>query len=323
MRPTSGGRVVSLASSWPRRWMAIVVVLVAAWPVGAQPLTAENAAAFPEPAVVAADHPDELRRAAALQVLAKALADSAGQPLPAAAAARIKRYEAAWMAINPRSRSDYTARLDAIDRLRRSKAFQAEVLGRYTPALAGASRDALQRERYLARLEAAKRDLYRGSAVVGVLLLPLPWLLLGLGHVMTRGSPTTRAAVPGLPALPDELARVRLFATAFNVHAMGARITTRERYETTVTKTTRYEGVQHHSGAKDPDAVATSKSTTITIAMDWRAARARRAASNSPGYPTTASPATCSATPPAAKRSCCTATTTPATPAARVRRWRT
>jgi len=180
--------------------------------------------AFPEPEAVTAAYPVDLDQAAAMQILARTLAEKVGQPPIAEATAKIDRYRAAWARINPQSRPDHATRLDWIDGLRRSKQFVVEVLERFVPIYAPDAGNALRRERReLAMSDDAERYRTTIVAVVAVLLaLPFLSLLVGegrLGRARSGGGP------PRPFELPPELGEVRVFRRRFPVAYRAGEVT--------------------------------------------------------------------------------------------------
>lgn len=166
--------------------------------------------AFPEPDAVSAAFPTEPERAAAMQVLALTLGQKIGQPTIPAAAAKIARYHSAAAALNPRSRPDYTARLDAIDALRRSKKFAAEVLERFVPVYAVEAENAFRKQTYETALTSATERYRTGVAVVILMLTALPLLPLIVGQGRFQRRPVGIGG-PSPLKLPPALERIHVF----------------------------------------------------------------------------------------------------------------
>lgn len=183
---------------------------------------------FPEPATVAAAYPGELEGAAAMQVLARTLADKLGKPLPTAASDKIGRYQAASAKVNPQSRTDYTSRLDTIDRLRRSKQFVFEVLQKFAPVYAVEAGNQLSNERHETAV-VSDRALFRTAlfAVVGLILaVPFLDLIWGEGRKRTRQASANGDIAPY--QLPAAHSYVRVFRKRYPLTYVCGKILSRK-----------------------------------------------------------------------------------------------
>jgi len=213
---------------------------------------------FPSVAEVTTAYSDERQRAAALQILAGKLKERAGPPLVPEAAAKVALYETAWTSLNPKARSDYPTRLDAIDALRRSQTFNAEVLGKFMPIYAHDAVTAVRKADREGRLTLTRDAILRANWFVALVALAVPFLLLLKGRKdrQDESDPT------GAFALPPALRRVHVIRRSYPVHLNCGQVLRADAVNYKVTRTYREETKDDpRSLLASPDKVTTSKST--------------------------------------------------------------
>jgi hypothetical protein len=187
--------------------------------------------AFPEPTAVAAAISDELRRAAAMRVLTRMLAEKVQPPIPASAA-KIERYQAAWMNINPKSRADYAARLDTIDSLSWNKQFTFDVLNMFVPVYAVEAGNVLRKDRYETGMAEAKAQVWSASLTVVLTILALPLFYLWRGEGRARKSRSSGGEVQPFQ-LPAALERVNVWRKSYALDFVCGRLS--DKIDKTVT----------------------------------------------------------------------------------------
>ncbi len=256
----AGGASRSVAAAFEKRRQelsaSVVVPAVRRW-------VAEE---FPEPAQVAAAFSKDLERAAAMQILARQLEEKAGQPPTSEVREKVRRYQSAWVQINPKSRDDYTARLSAIDALVRSNRFQFDVLNKFVPLYAVEADNAVRKDQYVGGVAAAKASVRAASTAVALVILALPLVYLFLGSRRFRQTMVRNSDESSPFQLPKSLQWIKVIRKRFFVEYAGGRITFKDRREEKRTWTTTTPGQTREVGPwtfKEPDTMHTSTQTIV------------------------------------------------------------
>jgi len=218
--------------------------------------------AFPEPKAVASVYPDELKRVAAMQVLATTLTGKLGQAQPAVE--KVGRYEEAWTALNPSSRDDYSTRLNTIEQLMRNNPFKLEVLARFVPLYADEAEAAVGNDRHLGDIIDTKARVRYANIAVSLIILSLPVLVLIVGQ---RNDKRTMPPNPDRDypfRLPASLETVAVWRNRYRVEFDCGRVEYKDVKKEVITETRSTEGQTHQYGPwtfKDADSF--SKSTRV------------------------------------------------------------